>query len=195
MGEGRRAARGGGARALLAAAAVFATALSAQQSETLPDASHLQWSGALEQRTLGDGSVLSAYTARTVATDAADVAFKIGFVPRFGCSSTIGIRFGNTMASVIEAFFEDGDSLTLDIDGETFEWPLTVDADGVTTTLWLHDGLERRERVRRLVDAGSRMSLALPNSLSVAFSLLGSRRSVEAVEKACRAHEPIPWNG
>lgn len=202
MGEGRGTVGRGGARLPLVAAAcvmagmaLFATGLPALESEVLPDAAHRRWSGVLDQHTLGDGSVLSVYTAYTTATDTEDVALRIGFVPRFDCSSMMGIRFGGTMASVIEAFFEDGNSVMLDIDGEAFEWPLMVDADGVATTLWLNGEAGRRESARGHIDAGSRASLALPNTVSVTFSLLGSRNSTGAAEAACRAHEPIPWNG
>ena len=39
------------------------------------------------------------------------------------------------------------------------------------------------------------MTLALPNTVPVSFSLLGSRKSVATVERACRANEPPPWSG
>ena len=137
--------------------------------------------------------MLNEYTAFTTSTDTADVALRVAFLPRFDCASAIGIRFAGAMASIPEAFFEDGDVLTLTIDGAGLEWPLLVDGGATETTLWLDGELARRDAVRRRVDAGSRASLTLPNTISISFSLLGSRRSIAEVESACLSHEPLPW--
>ena len=207
MGEGSGKRIGGfaGAKAVLVAAGAI-TALSlpvrgaAQgdgqsdaQSDELPGTSHLNWNGRLEQRTLGDSSVLNEYTALTAALDTDDVVFRVGFLPRFDCSPVIGVRFGGDMASVPEAFFDDGDTLAVTIDGEAVEWPLLVDGGGMATTLWFDGESSRRADVRQRLDVGSRAALTLPNAISISFSLLGSRRSTADVESACLTHEPLPW--
>ena len=166
---------------------------SGDRSDGLPGTSHLNWDGRLERRTLGDSSVLNEYTALTAAIDTDDVAFRVGFLPRFDCSPVIGVRFGGDMASVPEAFFDDGDTLAVTIDGEALEWPLLIDGGGTATTLWFDGELSRRADIRRRLDVGSRAALTLPNAISVSFSLLGSRRSTAEVESACLTHEPLPW--
>ena len=174
-------------------AAVLLPVRAGASTTELPDAAQINWSGRLEQRTLGDSSVLNEYTAFTASTDTADVALRIAFLPRFDCTTVIGIRFAGAMTSIPEAILEDGDVLTLTIDGAGLEWPLLVDGGATETTLWLEGEAARRNAVRRRVDTGSRASLMLPNAISISFSLLGSRRSAAEVESACLSHEPLPW--
>lgn len=161
----------------------------------LPGTEYFEWSGALEQRTLGDGSVLSEYVASTDAVERSDVDLRVGFVPRFDCSPAIALRFAAAAAALPEAFYEDGDRLTLDIDDIDVEMPLIVDGDGLETTLWFDGGIERRSTLRVRIDVGSDAWLRLPNGESIGFSLIGSRRSLAATEAACRAHRPLPEPG
>ena len=179
--------------ALAAVATALPTASGAVDTTELAGASHLNWNGRLEQRTLDDSSRLNEYTALTSAVDTAAVSLRIGFLPRFECTPVMGVRFGGAMASVPEAFFEDGDVLAVTIDGESVEWPLLVDDGDSGTTLWLDAELSRRADIRQRMDVGSRARLALPNTISIEFSLLGSRRSTAEVESACLSHEPLPW--
>ena len=190
-GRGRAIRRRRFAALVLAFSSVAHNTVSAR--EPMPDAAFLQWSGWLERRSLDDGSVLSEYLARTGSPDDPDVTLSIGFVPRFDCTPVLGVRVVGDLSADVGEALDDGDRLTFSIDGEGADVVLLVDDDGRATTLWFDAAADDRERIRRLIDEGSRASLGLPGESTLSFSLLGSRRSAAAVEVACRTHEPLPY--
>ena len=165
----------------------------ASAREPMPDADFQQWRGWLERRSLDDGSVLSEYLARTGSPDDPDVTLSIGFVPRFDCTPVLGVRVVGDLSADVGEALDDGDRLSFAIDGESADVVLLVDDDGRSTTLWFDAAADDRERIRRLIDEGSRASLGLPDETTRTFSLLGSRQSAAAVEVACRTHEPLPY--
>lgn len=165
-------------------------------AEPLPDTIAEAWNGALEQRTLGDGSVLNEYVARTEAssTDGSGmIELLVSFVPRFRCAPLMGLRFSEEHAAAVADLFADGDSVVLTLDDKAVNLPLAVDENGTSTTLWLHGSVDSQNELRARFDVASRARIVLSDTVEYGFSLLGSQRSLKATEEHCLLHEPIPY--
>ena len=57
----------------------------------LEQAQFLSWTGLREQKTVGDGSVLTEYQGTTEALNRPGMLLKVSFSPRFSCSPAIAL--------------------------------------------------------------------------------------------------------
>lgn len=169
----------------------------------------LRWTGSMHQNTLSDGSILSEYVAQTESDDIRSATLQVAFVPRFGCTPLISFRFSS--ADLI-AKASPSDFL-LSIDAQTMPFPILIDEEGDDQVrLSLNADSVGQKRIRQILDNSTEATLAWPstdeelpvgthsphssrqaNTGAVNFSLLGSRRTVQAMEAQCQAHAPIPY--
>jgi len=146
---------------------------------------------------MGDGSVLTEYAVRTRAFDGVPARLELSFSPRFGCEPMIGFVLDDSL----EPSRDEAGALEVRIDGVRFDWP---DRDGARPggaddaserSAWLFADRELRRTARLRIDGGDLIALRRVDAAAITFSLLGSRDGVAVAEAACRAHEPLPYDG
>lgn len=185
---------------LILVGATMTTAVQAQDA-ALAQTSFRQWSGHLAQTTLADGSTLSEYTAVTEAMNQADAQLQVSFSPRFRCAPMIRLLVPVGIAESAEP----GEPLPLRLDDATVTYPYTLDVIGTRRLLAYSASAALQERLLQQLDVASHAylprDLALasgslqtdPRAAAVHFSLLGSQRSVAAVQEHCHGHVPVPF--
>lgn len=162
---------------------------------------YVKWSGALDQATLADGSILNEYVAQTYSENIIGASVQFAFIPRFDCSPIFSVRLSAAAAKAIS----DDLSITLTIDGVDMKFPAIIDRAGPSREYSYDAGKEEQQRLRALIDVSSIVSMnwapmaedidegaATADPISIPFSLLGSQMSAQAVEAQCKAHEPVP---
>lgn len=168
----------------------------------LSDTIYLNWSGALDQVTLADKSILNEYLAQTFSTNITGGSLQIAFVPRFNCSPIVSVLLSAENAPAINDDFP----VTLTLDNVDMEFQAIIDESASSWQYSYNGNRDKQQDLRILMDNSSRLSMnwvpAEENASqnadatdtdTVMFSLLGSRLSVKAVEDLCKAHEPIPY--
>ena len=163
---------------------------------------YVKWSGALDQVTLADTSILNEYVAQTYSEDVIGASVQIAFIPRFNCSPNFSVRLSDEAAAAINEDF----AITLTIDNVEMAFPAIIDRSESSLEYSYDASEDEQQRLRALLDVSSNLSMnwvpAAGNtsqgadaidSISIPFSLLGSQMSAQAVEALCKAHEPIPY--
>jgi len=166
------------------------------------------WQSSLQQTTLPDNSVLSEYVASTQSINTFGAQLHVSFSPRFGCMPQISVLLPTAFANDIAM----QESLEFSIDQKEQSFPVLVDANDSLTRYSLNADSSNHQIVRKKLDLASEATvlwgpallqisnasakpLVEPRSTITAdFSLLGSRKAVELVERQCKSHEPIPYN-
>lgn len=205
----------------VAVAGVTTAGTASASLKPLENAQFISWTGHQQQKIVSDGSVLTEYQGLTEADNRPGMQLKVSFSPRFSCSPMIallvpndGVELGSANAvSDTESFpttavsdtsgvlpdtgeipvFEDDDLLDLRVDGAKVDFPLIVDAG--EGTVWYFNGDEReRETLRLQIDIGDKATVAIAEDRTISFSLLGSRKTLKALQTMCLQHEPIPFD-
>lgn len=209
-------------RGLVAALALCPAVVAAQEpappaiEAALERAAFLQWSARRDVRTLPDGSVLTSYVGETSATDGRDAVLGVGFVPRFGCAPGIDLAVPEALARRLAASptgaadaggeadgvdgadrggLRDDDAAAFLVDGMPVGYPVLVDADDGTVRVAFNGTDRERVTLRLQLDVGDGASFALVDGDPLTFTLLGSRRTLAAVESLCLTHEPVEPDG
>lgn len=164
---------------------------------------HLDWIGTTDQSITRDGSVLSEYTAQTASLDTDGAILSISMTPRFSCLPITAITINDLTIS------SDADEVEFVavVDNQTFSFPTIPDRNGVETRYTLGSNGADQKKARNLLDLTSRATfkwsvnsdiprLSTDNSDDQAngvvnFSLLGSQRTLAAMEEMCRSHAPV----
>ena len=168
----------------------------------LSDTIYVKWSGALDQATLPDSSILNEYVAQTYSEDVNGASVQIAFVPRFNCTPIFSVRLSAEAAAQIN----DDLAISLTVDNVVMEFPAIVDRSESSREYSYDADRVEQEKLRALLDVASRLSMSwLPaagntsqdadvtDPATITFSLLGSKMSTDAVEALCKAHEAIPY--
>ena len=168
----------------------------------LSDTIYVKWSGALDQATLPDTSILNEYVAQTYSETVNGASVQLAFIPRFNCSPIFSVRLSEKAAAAIN----DDLAITLTIDNVVMEFPAIIDRSESSLEYSYDANREDQQKLRELLDVSSRLSMSWAppaenskdgadstDSVSITFSLLGSQMSTQAVEALCKAHEPIPY--
>jgi len=166
----------------------------AVSADDLPDVVIDDWRGHEQHETLRDGSVLTEYSAGTEALRDGQAYLRVGFIPRFGCSPLV------TLVTTLRVGTEERRARSLDdfaavdfeIDGPPIDFPILVDDDSSQVTIYYNGNLQRRIALRLHIDVGDQATVTMQNGEELAFSLLGSRESLETVQELCREHTPVP---
>ena len=168
----------------------------------LSDTIYVKWSGALDQATLADTSILNEYVAQTYSENVNGASIQLAFVPRFNCSPVFSVRLSAAAAAAIN----DDLAITLTVDNVDMEFPAIIDRSELSREYSYDANRDDQQILRALLDVSSRASMSwvpaaentsqgadAADPISVRFSLLGSQMSAQAVEVLCNAHEPIPY--
>lgn len=206
----------------VAAVGVTAAETASANVKPLENAQFISWTGHQQQKIVSDGSVLTEYQGRTEANNRPGMQLKVSFSPRFSCSPMIallvsgdtGVELGSanaasnnessefkvvsdksglTMDTGEIPVFEDDDLLDLRVDGVNVDFPIIVDSEGGTVLTFNGDARER-ETLRLQIDIGDVATVAVAEDRKITFSLLGSRKTLKALQASCRQHEPIPFD-
>ena len=168
----------------------------------LSDTIYVKWSGALDQATLADTSILNEYVAQTYSENVNGASIQLAFVPRFNCSPVFSVRLSAAAAAAIN----DDLAITLTVDNVDMEFPAIIDRSELSREYSYDANRDDQQILRALLDVSSRASMSwapaaentsqgadATDPITVTFSLLGSQMSVQAVEALCKAHEPISY--
>lgn len=199
-----------------ALAALFVAQVQADTGPSkLSDSTFQDWNGSLIQFNLNDGSVLNEYVAKTLAGSAEDAFLAVSFLPRFNCTPIISVSVSST--SGIE--FDNSEvTIKLMIDQQPIDFPVIFDTKNSLSRYTFNANQAQNLKLLSSLDSSSRVSLnwfdaeseaALPanggdsdpqaqverdlTGNQIEFSLLGSKRSTQAVKAHCHAHKPIPF--
>ena len=177
--------------------------------EAIERASSLDWRARRDARELPDGSTLTAYAGETRARGGAEAALRVEFVPRFGCAPGVELVVRPGLArrlvpvgGTTGAGLDDDDEASFLVDGTPVGYPVLVDedeggdegGDGAVLRFAFNGNERERMTLRLQLDVGSVVSVGLDGDGTDAlrFSLLGSRRTLAAMESMCLTHEPVP---
>ena len=179
--------------------------------EAIERAASLDWRARRDARELPDGSTLTAYAGETRARGGAEAALRVEFVPRFGCAPGVELvvrpGLARRLVSVggTGAGLDDDDEASFLVDGTPVGYPVLVDedeggdegGDGAVLRFAFNGNERERMTLRLQLDVGSVVSVGLDGDGTDAlrFSLLGSRRTLAAMESMCLTHEPVPAPG
>jgi len=139
--------------------------------------SHLSWISDVTYERLHDESVLTEYFGESISDEHSDVVFRVGFIPRFGCSPLITLQLGENAISGVrsdedpEYFPTDLSVLAVLIDGRSLSFPTLLDNDGDTVSVYLNASLQRRITTRLRIEVGTRMQYLMRNGKQLNFSL------------------------
>jgi len=160
----------------------------AQSSPTEHDA----WVSDVSIERLQDSSVLAEYFGESISRENANVSFRVGFIPRFGCAPLITFKFGKNIDSDVLAniFDRELDSLRVSIDGVSLPFPALVDEDGDHHSIYMNASLQRRITAKLKVEIGTDLSVRVGNSRRLSVSLRGSRDAISIANQNCRRHDP-----
>ncbi|MFT4726427.1 MAG: hypothetical protein ACI9UN_000922 [Granulosicoccus sp.] len=168
---------------------------------------HQDWTGYVTQSVTRDGSVLSEYSAQTTSVNMEGAVFSVSMIPRFTCVpvSSIAVKDSTIVSRAADV------ELTVVVDSQTMDYPSILDIDGPVALFSSSFSVSNQEKLRSNLDLASwatfmwsvdtgvpRLSTTTPEDSpievggNIDFSLLGSRRTIEAMEEMCRSHTPIP---
>lgn len=158
-------------------------------AQTINRIEHQNWVSDVSLERLQDNSILTEYYGETTANPITGIAFRIGFIPRFGCAPLITFKVGKDAELLTEEQLQ-GDSLSVSIDGTRLPFPTLTDEDGDHYSVYLNDTLQRRITTKIRIEVGNVMLLKASAAGDVKFSLLGSRDAVSIANQNCRRHDP-----
>lgn len=170
----------------------------------LAETAYQDWVGMLYEISLPDTSILNEYVAQTFSGSTAGASLQVAFMPRFNCNPVISLMFkelqglpGNIEGQVIE----------LKIDGEKIDLPTIVDEKDSMRRYSFNADEAAQQALRQMLDISNRLTVTwvqesdkaeaseTAENSAVAFSLLGSQKSMHQVEINCRRHKPVPFAG
>jgi hypothetical protein len=170
-------------------------------------AAHQDWTGHVTQSVTRDGSSLSEYSAQTTSVNREGAVFSVSMIPRFTCLPVSRIAVKDSMIVSRAADVE----LTLIVDSQTMDYPSILDVDGPVALFTSSFTVSTQKKLRSNLDLASWATFAwsvdtgVPRLSTTAseeaptevggnidFSLLGSQRTIEAMEEMCRSHTPTP---
>ena len=163
--------------------------------------SHQTWVSDVSVERLHDESVLTEYFGESVSQEHRDVVFRVGFIPRFGCSPLITLQLGEGALSGVRSdedpayFPNDLSVLAVLIDGQSLSFPTLLDNDGDKVLIYLNASLQRRITTRLRIEVGNQMQYLMQNGKQLTFSLLGSRDAIRVANENCRRHDPTQNQG
>ena len=175
-------------------------------------AAHLDWTGHVNQTLTRDGSVLNEFIAQTISVNVDDAVLSLSMIPRFACVpiASIHVKDPALVAQAREVGFV--------VDNQVVDYPFIPDTEGENGRFTLSSVEKDQKKLRVILDIATKAVFTwavvsdVPqlsnessndkNSLGAAseavdqfdFSLLGSQRTLEAMEDMCRMHTPIPLN-
>jgi hypothetical protein len=172
---------------------------------------HHVWVGHANQTVIRDGSTLNEFVARTssVSAESAESAvLSVSMIPRFSCTPIVSVEISY---STIAATASDL-AMTIVLDGQTMNYPAIQDGNGKDVLFTFNSASSEQKKLISTMDVASWATFywstklaapALSNSSSNAatlaefngkidFSLLGSQKTVSAMEEMCRLHLPLP---
>jgi len=158
--------------------------------------SHETWVSDVVIERLHDESVLTEYYGEAVSAEHRDVIFRVGFIPRFGCSPLITLQLGEDALSGVRseedpAYFPTELSvLAVLIDGRSLSFPTLLDNNDTTASVYLNASLQRRITTRLRIEVGTHMQVLMRNGKQLSFSLMGSRDAIRIANQNCRRHDP-----
>ena len=176
----------------------------------LPNSTFQDWAGVLSEVDLPDGSVLFEYSARSFSGRAEGGMLAITFLPRFECAPTIIVRVpdaGDPRPADASLLVEAGGGMKIHkavADKEEGYINYAI-AASVGELKMLRKTFDTSPRVRislvddadeldkQSMDATTDPGSPMDQSEGLAFSLLGSRRATQEVDKYCRTHKPVPF--
>jgi len=183
-------------RSGLLALTMASGALAADSQAEIQRITHESWVSDVSIERLHDESVLTEYYGEVVSNEHSDVVFRVGFIPRFGCSPLITLVLGETALAGARSdedpalFPNDLSVLAVLIDGQSVSFPTLLDNNGDTVSVYLNASLQRRITTRLRVEVGSKMQYLMKNGKQLNFSLLGSRDAIHNSNQNCRRHDP-----
>ena len=168
---------------------------------------HHDWIGHVNQSVTRDSSVLSEYIAQTSSVNHVGAVLALTMSPRFSCSPVLRISIDD--ATIVSRAADVEFSAVLD--SRAVDFPIILDRVGSNALFTLSSADVDQIKLRSVVDLASwatfKWSLSpdaprLSNVASVDtapatsgeidFSLLGSEKTLRAMEKMCKSHKPIP---
>jgi len=158
--------------------------------------SHQTWVSDVSIERLHDESVLTEYFGEVISSEHSDVVFRVGFIPRFGCSPLLTLLLGEAALSGArsevdpELFPDDLSVLAVLIDGQSVAFPTLLDDDGDTVSVYLNASLQRRITTRLRIEVGSKLQYLMRNGKQLSFSLMGSKDAIRIANQNCRRHDP-----
>jgi len=175
------------------------------------DSAFADWTSVLSTTNLSDGSILFEYTAQTSSKQTEGAVLSMAFSPRFNCTAVISVR-----AAARSAFSQAVPTALVTLDDETLTFQTLVDRDGPYDVLSLISIDDRLVELRQTMDDATKFSTVfIPGAIgdtatssdsdqeaatdadasdSILFSLLGSRKTTQAVESRCMAHQPVVFS-
>jgi hypothetical protein len=170
-------------------------------------AAHQDWIGHANQSVTRDGSVLNEYIAQSSSVNMEGALLLISMIPRFTCVPVVSIAIND---STIMSRAADVEWVAA-VDEQTVDYPFILDTDGPQAQFTLSSPGADQIKLRSVLDLASwvifkwsvdsvtpQLSDTTPTDMSleasgnIDFSLLGSRRTLNAMEEMCRSHTPIP---
>lgn len=170
---------------------------------------HHAWMGHVYQTVTADSSVLTEYIAQTSSVNTIGAVFAVSMTPRFSCSPIVGIEIEDDTFVSRAADVE----FSVVLDNRTIDFPVILDHVGSDARFTLSSAGSDQKKLRSAVDLASwatvkwsfnsdvpQLSNAESDSVDtrpatsgeIDFSLLGSQKTLRAMEEKCRSHMPIP---
>jgi hypothetical protein len=170
-------------------------------------ADHQDWTGHVNQSVIRDGSVLTEYIAQTTSVNMEGAVLLVFMIPRFSCVPVASILVNDAMIASRAA---DVDFIVV-MDNQTIDFPFIPDRDGSDARFTLSSVGSDQKKIRSILDLASWATFnwsvdsdvpklsgsssgdsPVEASGNIDFSLLGSQKTVEAMEEMCRSHASIP---
>ena len=194
----------------LFSACISLVAFGHSSAETSPPetlmVSHLVWMGYVNQLVTRDSSVLSEYIAQTSSVNNEGAVLSISMTPRFSCTPLVRIAIDEDTIVSRAADVE----FSVELDSRTIDFPVILGRVGSDARFTLSSAGIDQKKMRTAIDLASWATFKwalnpdapqLSNAVSVdttpvtigeiGFSLLGSQKTLRAMEEMCRFHTPI----
>lgn len=169
--------------------------------------SHHVWMGHVNQSVTRDSSVLSEYIAQTSSVNNMNAVLSVSMTPRFSCTPLVRISIDDDTIVSRAADVE----FSVELDSRTIDFPVILDRVGSNARFTLSSAGIDQKKLRSAVDLASwatfkwvlnpdapQLSNAVADGTAsvtsgeIDFSLLGSQKTLRAMEDMCRSHTPIP---
>lgn len=148
------------------------------------------WQSSVQRTKLGDGTHMTEYLAETEAVSTAGIKLRTTFIPRFACTPLTMIAIYDPDAFPLFVQSSTTRNLNFFIDGTPTAFPAFVDSTESVTEVQFAGSLERRVRLRLLLDGGQVASLKT-SERQWDFSLIGSTAIHSKARSDCRNHLPV----
>jgi hypothetical protein len=163
--------------------------------------------GHVNQSVTRDSSVLSEYIAQTSSVNNMNAVLSVSMTPRFSCTPLVRISIDDDTIVSRAADVE----FSVELDSRTIDFPVILDRVGSNARFTLSSAGIDQKKLRSAVDLASwatfkwvlnpdapQLSNAVADGTAsvtsgeIDFSLLGSQKTLRAMEDMCRSHTPIP---